>query len=109
MMKRLIVVLSLVAGLSLVAPAADANASSGIESSWSWTSRSVGGWSWSWSSIISWLRQTFGSTSSGETTPSGNGSAVPELDPSAAGSALVLLIGGAAYLTSRRREEEEQA
>ena len=107
MMKRLIVVLSLVAGLSLVSPAADANASSGIESSWSWTSRSVGGWSWS--SIISWLRQTFGSTSSGETTPSGNGSAVPELDPSAAGSALVLLIGGAAYLTSRRREEEEQA
>ena len=31
---------------------------------------------------------------------------VPELDPSAAGSALVLLLGGVAYVTSRRREDD---
>ena len=34
-------------------------------------------------------------------------SRVPELDPSAAGGALVLLIGGVAYIASRRREDEE--
>lgn len=108
MLKRLMLVLSLVASLSLVSPVSDAEASSGIESSWSFSSRSVGGWSFSWSSIISWLKSTFGSPSSGSTTPS-NGAAVPELDPSAAGSAMVLLIGGVAYLTARRREEDEQA
>jgi len=32
--------------------------------------------------------------------------AVPELDPSAAGGAIVLLLGGVAYLASRRREED---
>ncbi len=31
---------------------------------------------------------------------------VPELDPSAAGSAMVLLLGGVAYIASRRREED---
>jgi len=31
---------------------------------------------------------------------------VPELDPSAAGSAMVLLLGGVAYMASRRREED---
>lgn len=31
---------------------------------------------------------------------------VPELDPSAAGSAMVLLLGGAAYVLSRRREDD---
>ena len=39
--------------------------------------------------------------SGGGTTPG-----VPELDPSAAGSALVLLLGGVAYLASRRRDED---
>ena len=34
------------------------------------------------------------------------GHAVPELDPSAAGGAIVLLLGGVAYLASRRREED---
>jgi len=29
----------------------------------------------------------------------------PELDPGAAGSAMVLLLGGVAYIASRRREE----
>ncbi len=32
--------------------------------------------------------------------------AVPELDPSAAGGAIVLLLGGVAYIASRRREED---
>ena len=32
---------------------------------------------------------------------------VPELDPSAAGSAMVLLLGGMAWIASRRREEED--
>jgi hypothetical protein len=32
--------------------------------------------------------------------------AVPELDPSAAGAAIVLLLGGVAYIVSRRREED---
>ncbi len=34
-----------------------------------------------------------------------NGFSAPELDPGAAGSAMVLLLGGVAYLVSRRREE----
>jgi hypothetical protein len=32
--------------------------------------------------------------------------AVPELDPSAAGGAIVLLLGGVAYIASRRREAD---
>lgn len=32
--------------------------------------------------------------------------AVPELDPSAAGGAIVLMLGGVAYIASRRREED---
>lgn len=35
--------------------------------------------------------------------------AVPELDPSAAGAAIVLLLGGVAYIASRRREREQDA
>jgi hypothetical protein len=34
-----------------------------------------------------------------------SGFAAPELDPGAAGSAMVLLLGGLAYFASRRREE----
>jgi hypothetical protein len=34
------------------------------------------------------------------------GFATPELDPSAAGSAMVLLLGGVAYIASRRREDD---
>jgi hypothetical protein len=36
---------------------------------------------------------------------SGNGFAAPELDPGAAGAAMVLLLGGLAYFASRRRED----
>jgi hypothetical protein len=38
-------------------------------------------------------------TSSGHSTSHG----VPELDPGAAGGAMVLMLGGVAYLASRRR------
>jgi hypothetical protein len=31
---------------------------------------------------------------------------VPELDPSAAGGAMILLLGGVAYISSRRREDD---
>ncbi len=41
----------------------------------------------------------------GNNTHKNNGRA-PELDPSAAGSAIVLLLGGVAYIASRRREED---
>jgi hypothetical protein len=34
------------------------------------------------------------------------GFAVPELDPSAAGSAIVLLLGGMALISSRRRQKD---
>lgn len=34
------------------------------------------------------------------------GHSVPELDPSAAGGAMLLLVGGVAYMISRRREED---
>lgn len=114
MVRRLMLVLSFVIGLSMVSPAANAEASS-IEtifslssfdaSSFDSSSWSVG--SWSWSGFFSWLRAKLGIGTS--PSPSQNGAAVPELDPGAAGSALVLLIGGVAYLTSRRRAEEEQA
>jgi hypothetical protein len=35
-----------------------------------------------------------------------SGFGVPELDPNAAGSAIVLLLGGVALIASRRREED---
>lgn len=35
-----------------------------------------------------------------------NHAAVPELDPSAAGGAMVLMLGGVAYIASRRREDD---
>lgn len=34
------------------------------------------------------------------------GFSTPELDPSAAGGAVILLLGGVAYIASRRREED---
>ena len=36
----------------------------------------------------------------------GGGHAVPELDRTVAGSAMVLLLGGVAYLASRRRRDD---
>ena len=35
-----------------------------------------------------------------------SGCSVPELDPTAAGGAMVLLLGGVAYMASRRRKDD---
>ncbi len=102
MLKRFVVVLSLVVGLSMIAPATNASASDGHDGG-SW-------YSWSWSNFKTWLNNRIARIREARSvTATSSGVGVPELDPSAAGSALVLLIGGVAYLTSRRREEEEQA
>lgn len=84
MFKKAFTIVTLAASLMVLSPVAHAQAS--------WLSR-VRSW---WQSIIS---DFLGSN--------GGGHAVPELDPSVAGSAIVLLVGGVAYLASRRREEEE--
>jgi len=80
-MKNFVFVLSLVVGAWMLSPTPVAQAS--------W-------WSfWSW-----------GGGDSGHRDSDGGGHAVPELDPSAAGGAMVLLLGGVAYIASRRREED---
>ena len=83
MFKRFMLGLMLAAGLLMVTPSAEASA-----------------WGWSW---WSWGGGDDGCDYGDK------GSAVPELDPSAGGSALVLLLGGVAYIASRRREEEDLA
>ena len=89
MLKRLMLGLSLAAGLMLLAPAPHADASNGP-------------WWKKWS--MPKKDRPYG-------TPKGPDarSSVPELDPGAAGGALVLLVGGVAYIVSRRREDEELA
>jgi len=42
----------------------------------------------------------------GKKASNGKKTGVPELDPSAAGGAMILLLGGVAYIASRRREED---
>lgn len=84
-MKRLLVVLSLAAGLLLVAPTPDAAA-----------------WSRGWSSSNDGGTRHVRRRRPPQPRP---GSGVPELDPSAAGSAMVLLLGGVAYIASRRRRD----
>jgi len=86
MLRRVILGLSIVAGLWLMTPTPEAEAR---------------GW------------RTQGATRAQPTrTRTRTGwqrAGVPELDPSTAGSALILLIGGVAYIASRRREEEDLA
>lgn len=94
MLSRMFVALVLALGLLTVAPVSEADASS-----WSWLS--------SWKERRAkhqdhykkhrWRKSN--GTSSGK-------NAVPELDPTAAGSAIVLVLGGVAYIASRRREDE---
>jgi hypothetical protein len=75
--KRLLLGLSIMIGAWMLSPTPEAQA-----------------WSWSWH------------THDRQCGHSGGGYGVPELDPSAAGSAMVLLLGGMAYIASRRREED---
>lgn len=92
-MKQLLIGLSLALGVFFITPTPVAHA-------------------WSWSSFFSWAS---GSGDDGakkwnyEGSRDGRGSSVPELDPSAAGSAIVLLLGGVAYVLSRRRTDEDVA
>ncbi len=87
MLKQLILGLTLSASVLVAAPVQHADAS------W-WGSRL-------WNRILEWREQYMDKYQDSH--------AVPELDPSGAGTAMVLLIGGAAYIVSRRREDEEQA
>ena len=89
MLKRMIMGFSLAAIMSLLAPVSQADAS----------------WSDWWSSWQARRQQRIERYR--EWRESGIESrGVPELDPGAAGSAIVLLIGGVAYIASRRREED---
>jgi hypothetical protein len=84
-MKNFVLVLSLVVGSWVLSPTPVAQAS--------WFSN----WWSSWS----------GPSKAAKVKKSKTGQKrVPELDPSAAGGAIVLVLGGVAYIASRRREEE---
>ena len=76
-MKRLFLGLSLVIGIWMLSPTPEADA-----------------------------RGRRGHGHHARTAHHGSGHAVPELDPSAAGSAMLLLLGGVAYIASRRRDED---
>jgi hypothetical protein len=86
MLRHLMLGLMLAAGFVLFTPAPKAQAS---DSGW-WYSSNDGQTSF-WDSYHYYS----------------GGHCVPELDPTATGSALVLILGGVAYITSRRREEED--
>ena len=88
MLKRLMMGLTLLAGLMLLAPVSQAEASNG-----SWWSK--------------WRSQRRHKVQRPRPGRGGGPRGVPELDPGAAGGALVLLVGGVAYIVSRRREDED--
>jgi hypothetical protein len=86
MLKRLLLVLSLAIGALLLSPAPEADAS---------------GWS-RHNNHKTYKSHHYKKYKKGH--PKSH--AVPELDPSAAGSAMVLLLGGVAIIASRRRQED---
>ena len=88
-MKKFAVVLSVVIGAWISSPTPQAQA-------WSWSS-----WSNSGHKTDSGSRNYKGHKGHKK-----GGHGVPELDPSAAGGAMVLLLGGVAYIASRRREDD---
>ena len=79
-MKHLFFGLLIACGLALFVPASDAAADSD-----------------SWSDSAG--------DSAGDSGKGGGSRAVPELDTTVAGSAMVLLLGGVAYIASRRRKD----
>jgi len=94
-MKKFAVVLSVVVSVWVLSPTPQAHAS------------------W-WGDFVNWLNDSYNHdwgdsggtgyhawTRHDKPTPS-----VPELDPTAAGGAMILLLGGVAYIASRRREED---
>lgn len=82
-MKQLFVVFSIAFGLLLAAPMVSVQADSDSRSS-----------------------KSNGDSGSVVAVSGGGGRAVPELDRTVAGSAMVLLLGGVAYLASRRRRDD---
>ena len=88
-MKNLIFILSLVIGAWMLSPTPEAQA---------------------WSRSNNGNNGNHGNGNNGNHGNGNNGNhgktGVPELDPSAAGGAMVLLLGGMAYIASRRREED---
>jgi len=87
-MKHLLVGLSLVLGVFFISPVPVAHA-------------------WSWSSFFDGHGEH--NHDGGSDSYWSHGGSVPELDPSAAGSAIVLLLGGVAYVLSRRRDDKDVA
>jgi len=86
MLKRLILGISLAVGLLFLLPTPQADASGRQMRSHSWPR---------------WHKRHHNVSARQHV-----GTSAPELDPGAAGGALILLIGGVAYIVSRRREEE---
>jgi len=84
-MKRLIIMLSLVVGAWALSPTLDLQTSS-------------------WSTSTAHAKND--KVKKPKTAKDGKVS-TPELDPGAAGAAMVLLLGGVAYIASRRREEDQ--
>jgi hypothetical protein len=83
--KRFVFILSLVIGAWMLSPTPEAQA-----------------WSWNGSNNSHKTSKRYKQTKSNKS----GGSSVPELDPGAAGSAVVLLLGGVALIASRRREQD---
>jgi hypothetical protein len=96
-MKRWLVGLSLVLGVLFITPAPVAHA-------WSWSA-----W-WSNFSSRTTARKNPPKQSQPKPKPQtrgkSKGHAVPELDPGAAGAAMVLLLGGVAVLARRGKKKE---
>ena len=92
-MKKFAVVLSVVVSVWVLTPTPQAHAS------------------W-WGDFVSWLNDSYShnwgdrdawTQHRNDEKPTAS---VPELDPSAAGGAMILLLGGVAYIASRRRKED---
>jgi len=86
-MKRLIFVLSLVVGVWVLSPTLEGEALS-------------------WSASTAHAKNDKAKKVKKPKKAKDGRVSTPELDPGAAGAAMVLLLGGVAYIASRRREED---
>lgn len=86
-MKRLIIMLSLVVGAWALSPTLDLQSSS-------------------WSTSTAHAKNDKAKKVKKPKKAKDGRVSTPELDPGAAGAAMVLLLGGVAYIASRRRKEE---
>lgn len=98
-MKKFAVILSVVVSVWVLSPTPQAHASWG-DISWSDVTSRVSSW---WDSVKSYFSSNKIRPHTKTSPPTAR---VPELDPSAAGGAMILLLGGVAYIASRRREED---